>query len=121
VNVQLINPYKAVDFGTQPAGRHYINGLYAHPLKIGLFIDKCYDVGRVENVHFWPFWGEKYMKWTLENGTAFIIGRTDWEYMSNCFAISYKVGFQFVDGPDGPGNALLTPVWLRYRANGREG
>lgn len=107
-DVLLVNPYMAVDFGTFPAGRHFISGLYAHALKTGLFIDKCFDVGRVENVHFWPFWGEKAMKWTVENGTAFIIARTDWQYMTNCFAIAYKVGFHFVANADGPGNAVLT-------------
>lgn len=110
-NVLLVNPYQAADFGSVvPAGRHYINGLYAHALKTGLFVDKCYDVGRVENVHFWPFWttDEKVMDWTKQNGTAFIIGRTDWEYMNNCFAISYNVGYHFVAREDGPGNAILT-------------
>lgn len=109
LNVLMVNPYQAADFGsTFPAGRHFINGLYAQALKRGLFIDKCLDVGRVENVHFWPFWTEAAMDWTRENGTAFIIARTDWEYMSNCFAISYAVGYHFLSREDGPGNALLT-------------
>lgn len=110
-DVLLINPYKAVDFGTFPAGRHYINGLYAQALKTGLFIDKCFDVGRVENVHFWPFWrgSDELREWMQANSTAFVIGRTDWEYMTNCFAIWYAVGFHFVEGEkDGPGNAVLT-------------
>jgi hypothetical protein len=107
-NVLIVNPYQAVDFGTKPSGRHYINGLYAQPLKTGLFIDKCFDVGRIENVHFWPFWTEKAMAWTKANGTAFVIARTDWEYMTNCFDISYKVGYHFIANKDGPGNAILT-------------
>ncbi|HEY2084027.1 MAG TPA: glycosyl hydrolase family 28-related protein, partial [Verrucomicrobiae bacterium] len=57
INVLLVNPYQAVDFGSFPAGRHYIKGLYGQPLYRGLFIDQCYDVGRVECVHFWSFWG----------------------------------------------------------------
>jgi len=55
INVTMINPYQAVDFGTYPTGRHYINGLYAYPLYKGLYINQCYDVGRIENIHFWPF------------------------------------------------------------------
>lgn len=111
INVLLMNPYQAVDFGTiHPAGRHFIDGLYAQPLKTGLFIDKCYDVGRVQNVHFWPFWNwdEPVKTWMLENGTAFIIGRTDWEYMNNCFTLGYKIGYHFISRQDGPGNAVLT-------------
>ena len=112
INVLLVNPYQAVDFGTYPAGRHYINGLYSQALYRGLFVDKCFDVGRVENVHFWPFWmiGEDSpaRRFTLEQGEAFIIGRTDWEYVTNCFCIAYKVGFHFVALGDGPGNVVLT-------------
>lgn len=108
VDVLLVNPYAAVDFGTQPAGRHYISGLYAQPLYRGLFIDKCFDVGRVNNVHFWPFWDTGLQDWTRRNAEAFIIGRTDWEYMNNCFCISYKVGYHFVANKDGPGNVVLT-------------
>jgi len=112
----LVNPYQAVDFGTHPAGRHYIRNLYGQPLFKGLFIDKCFDVGRCENIHFWPFWTGHVVgspnaadDWVLQNGTAFILGRSDWEYVTNCFAISYKVGMHFLKISDpGPGNYLLT-------------
>ncbi len=109
-NVLLVNPYQALDLGTKPCGRHYVNGLYAHALKTGLFIDKCFDVGRVSNVHFWPFWKDdkRIHEWVGKHGTAFVVARTDWEYMNDCFAIFYNVGFHFVAGKDGPGNAVLT-------------
>ncbi|MCC6483919.1 MAG: hypothetical protein IT209_03645 [Armatimonadetes bacterium] len=109
VDVLMTNPWNAVDFGTLPAGRHYIKGLYAQPLHTGIFIDKCFDVGRVEDVHLWPFWdvSEKMQKYLAANATAFVIGRTDWEYMLNCFCIFYKVGFHFVANADGPGNCVI--------------
>ncbi len=121
-NVLLINPYQGVDFGTTPAGRHFIDGLYGQPLFKGLFIDKCFDVGRVENVHFWPFWSTDpaIMRWTSLHGTAFIIGRTDWEYMMNCFAICYKVGYHFVQIKDGPGNVVLTQCGADEGADGTD-
>jgi hypothetical protein len=111
VDVLLVNPYQAVDFGTHPAGRHYIRGLYAQALYRGLFIDQCFDVGRVRDVHFWPFWGGwegDLGKFTREKGIAFIIGRTDWEYLDNCFCIGYRVGYQFVKTKAGAPNAVLT-------------
>lgn len=117
VDCLLVNPYMAVDFGTQPCGRHYIHGLYAQALHKGLFVDKCYDVGRLENIHFWPFWsahvltgdGPELGDWMMKNSTAFILSRSDWEYVSNCFAIAYYQGFHFKSSaPDGPGNYLLT-------------
>jgi len=111
VDVLIVNPYQAVDFGTRPAGRHYIKGLYAQPLYRGLFIDQCFDVGRVEDVHFWPFWGgwEKDLgNFTKEQGIAFVIGRTDWEYLFNCFCIGFGVGFQFIQTKAGAPNCVLT-------------
>jgi len=110
VNVLMVNPYQAVDFGTNPAGRHYIKGLYAQALYRGLFIDSCFDVGRVEDVHFWPFWriSDKLRAFSEAEAEAFIIGRTDWQFMTNCFCIFYKIGFHFIKGQHGPGNVLLT-------------
>ncbi len=112
VDVLLVNPYMAVDFGTGPAGRHYIDGLYAQAIHRGLFIDNCFDIGRVKDVHFWPFWHcppHPIYEYTEKHGEAFIIGRTDWEYMLNCFCIGFSVGFRFIANKDhGGGNALLT-------------
>jgi hypothetical protein len=110
VDVLLVNPWQAVDFGTRPCGRHYIKGLYAQPIKTGIFIDKCFDVGRIEDVHLWPFWDIPLMKdFTYKNGTGLKIGRTDWQFISNVFTIFFKVGFHFLAvGNDGPGNAVIT-------------
>ncbi len=108
INCLLHNPYQAVDFGTRVSGRHFIDGLYGQPLKRGLFIDNCFDVGRVRNVHFWPFWSGKARPFMEREGTAFIIGRTDWEYVDFCFCIWYRVGFHFVANSNGPGNAVIT-------------
>jgi len=100
INCLLVNPYQGVDFGTKPSGRHYVRGLYGQPLRRGLFVDKCYDIGRIENVHFWPFWnGDEKAgggKFLHEQGEAFIFGRTDWEYVLNTFNWGYKVGYRFI-------------------------
>ncbi len=117
IDCLLVNPYQGVDFGTRVAGRHFIRNLYGQPLYKGLFIDVCFDVGRLENIHFWPFWtghvlggkAPKMDEWVLKNGTAFIFARSDWEYVSNCFAILYKTGIHFMKASDpGPGNYLMT-------------
>ena len=112
-DVLLVNPYQAVDFGSSGASRHFIENLYAYPLFKGIYIDKCYDIGRINNVHLWPFWGytgddDALSKFVTENAEAFIIGRTDWEYIANSFAIFYKVGFHFIKTAAGSPNVLLT-------------
>ncbi|MCE5200466.1 MAG: glycosyl hydrolase family 28-related protein [Armatimonadota bacterium] len=111
INVMVLNPWKGVDFGTKEVGRHYIHGLYGQPLKVGLYISRCYDVGRVEDVHFWCFWSLKAQDWTRENGVAFMISRTDFQFVSNSFCWMYHIGFLFTTGDMGPagcGGVMLT-------------
>ena len=101
---------------------HYIRNIYGCPLKIGIFIDKCTDIGRIENVHFNPnvytrlthpnaATGEKgaaLVKFMHENLVGFMFGRTDWEYVNNCFVIFPKIGFHFMDAGGGGGNVMLS-------------
>ena len=103
LDVTMINPYQAVDLGTYPAGRHTINNLHAYPLFRGLYINQCYDVGRIENIHFWPFWDidpeSPLWEFTKQNAEAFILGKADGEMGHNLFSIFYKVGMHFIEGP----------------------
>jgi hypothetical protein len=111
IDVLLVNPYQGVDFGTQASGRHYIRNLYGMPLRKGLFIDQCYDVGRVENVHFWPFWNggsqegsAKLAEYINKYGECFIFGRTDWQYVTNTFCWGYNIGYRFLETKSGSCN-----------------
>lgn len=133
VDVTMTNPYMAIDAGSKSNELHLIRNVYACPLQIGVYVDKCTDVGRLENVHFNPnFWKrsvlesnlpelpkdyvggmENYLNSLLltylqENLVGFKIGRTDWEYISNCFVIFAKEGFLFDDFGHGLPNALVT-------------
>ena len=114
IDCLLVNPYQGVDFGSNASGRHYIRGLYGQPLRRGIYIDRCFDVGRIENVHFWPFWKwdaeSGIQKWLWENGEAFIFARTDWEYVFNTFVFGYKVGYKFIAGEDGPCNGNFVGI-----------
>ncbi len=114
VDCLLVNPYMAVDFGTNASGRHYIRNLYGQPLRKGIFIDKCFDVGRIENVHFWPFWkwgdNTSIQHWMTANGEAFIFGRTDWEYVLNTFSFGYGIGHRFIQTKDGSCNGNFVGI-----------
>jgi len=114
IDCLLVNPYQGVDFGTNASGRHYIRNLYGQPLRRGIFVDKCYDVGRIENVHFWPFWkwDEKsgIRDWLWKNGEAFIFARSDWEYVLNTFCFGYGIGFRFTASKDGATNGNFLGV-----------
>ena len=60
--------------------------------------DGIFDIGRLENVHFNPWWSvkPKLLQWQIENGEAFIFGRSDWEYVLNTFCFGYRVGYKFM-------------------------
>jgi hypothetical protein len=114
IDCLLVNPYQGVDFGSRNSGRHYIRNLYGQPLRRGIFVDKCYDIGRIENVHFWPFWtwDEKsgIREWLTKNGEAFIFARTDWEYVFNTFCFGYGIGYRFIQSKDGAMNGNLLGI-----------
>jgi len=104
LDVELLNPYLGID-ATQNE-RHLIRNVQGQPLKRGIWVDQIYDIGRIENVHFNPWWSmkPKLFKWQQENGEAFVFGRSDWQYVLNTFCFGYKVGYRFVAGKTGPGN-----------------
>lgn len=119
LDVTLTNPYQAIDVGTKWNELHLIRNVFACPLKTGVYIDQCTDIGRIENVHFNPnFWTRMALKpgfpggdikaWLEKNLVGFKVGKTDWEFISNSFAIFPRIGFHFDDFGHGPGNAVLT-------------
>jgi hypothetical protein len=114
INVLLANPYQGVDFGTHPSARHFVRGLYGQPLFKGLWVDQCYDIGRIQDVHFWPFWSQdkRIVDFTTTNGIAFILQRTDWEVVEDIFAWGYHVGIEFSASPYGGMNGQMTDIDL---------
>ncbi|MDO8631628.1 MAG: glycosyl hydrolase family 28-related protein, partial [Phycisphaerales bacterium] len=79
VDVNIVNPYEGIRFTN--AHRHLLRNVQGYPIWRGLYVDECYDVGRVENIHFWPFGipyhpGDPFSVWINRNGTAFEFART---------------------------------------------
>lgn len=115
IDCTFSNPYRAIDFGSHHHEMHYVRNVYGCPLNIGVSVDQCTDIGRVENVHFnpnaWTRCGEPnaptgegtgmLMAYLQENLVAFEIGRSDWEMMVNTFSYGAKVGYRFYDSPRG--------------------
>jgi hypothetical protein len=118
-DLTLTNPFQAIDLGTKWNELHLVHNVFACPLKTGVYIDQCTDIGRIENVHFNPnFWtrmaleprfqGGDIKDWLEQNLVGFEIGKTDWEFISNSFVIFPRIGFHFDDFGHGPGNAVIT-------------
>jgi len=100
-DVELLNPYQGIDASQNE--RHNIRNVTGQPLRRGIWVDAIYDIGRIENVHFNPWWNSqsKVYQWQTQNGEAFIFGRADWEYVLNTFAFGYHVGYKFVETSTG--------------------
>jgi hypothetical protein len=106
-DVLLVNPWSGIDFGNYPCGRHLVSGVYGQPLHTGLFVDQCLDCGRLENVHFWPFWTTDPLPVSRRDGTAFRFARTDWQMVSAAFCLGYRTGFHFTAIRHDAGNAMV--------------
>jgi hypothetical protein len=94
--VELLNPYNGIDAAHNE--RHLIRDVQGQPLRRGVFVDDIYDIGRIENVHFNPWWSmkPKLFQWQQQHGEAFIFARSDWQYVFNTFCFGYNVGYKFV-------------------------
>ncbi|MCE5267983.1 MAG: glycoside hydrolase family 55 protein [Planctomycetaceae bacterium] len=103
----FLNAYEAIHFVF--ANRHLIRNVAGYPSWRGIFADNIQDIGRIENVHFWPFGTayapeKPYSKWINTNGVAFEFARTDWQYVHNTFCFGYGVGYKFSESKHGSAN-----------------
>ncbi len=100
-DVELLNPYNGIDASKNQ--RALIRNIHGQPIHIGLYVNEIYDIGRIENVHWNPWWtmGTPVYKWQSEHGTGFLFGRTDWHYVINTFCFGYDVGYKFIKTKEG--------------------
>jgi len=117
IDVECLNCWNAIL--ANRADRHYIARIQGQPINIGISIDAVYDIGRVENVHWNPWFSNNkaYISWQLVHGRAFVIARTDWEYMFNTFAFGYAIGYHFVKSETGACNGNFLGIGADMMAN----
>ena len=104
LSVELLNPYNGIDASRNE--RHLIRDVQGQPLRRGIYVDHIYDIGRIENVHFNPWWSlkPKLFAWQQQKGEAFIFGKSDWQYVYNTFCFGYGVGYKFIKTRSGDCN-----------------
>jgi len=100
-NVLLWNSFDGIDLASAPSIRHSVRDVLGFPLHIGLKIDKCYDVGKLSNVHFNTVWSTSsaLTDYVQAHGTAFVFYRTDGELVDRLFAHGYRVGIRLSKAP----------------------
>jgi len=102
--VEMLNPYNGIDATRNE--RHLVRDVHGQPLRRGILVDNIYDIGRIENVHFNPWWSmkPKLLQWQMAHGEAFIFGRSDWQYVTNTFCFGYNIGYKFIRSQRGSCN-----------------
>jgi len=118
-DVELLNPFNGIS--AVQAHRHYLARIQGQPINRGIFVDQTYDIGRIEDVHWNPYWssGVQVTQWSALHGIAFEFARTDWEYVFNTFGFGYAIGYHFVTSSDGAcnGNFLGIGMDLAFNAS----
>lgn len=109
----LINPYEGLRFVQAP--RYLVRNVFGYPSWRGFFVDECYDIGKVENCHFWPFGvaynpEDPYCKWVNTQGVAYEFARTDWNYVTHTFCFGYGVGYKFSESRTGSCNGSFVGI-----------
>jgi len=113
VDVLLVNAWNGIDLATNQTSRHYIRGVYGQPLHVGIVVDRCHDIGRIQDVHFWPFWTfapSPVVDFQLASATAFVFRTTDWEVVEDIFCWGYRVGARFEKGQTNGMNGQMSNV-----------
>nr|WP_237179003.1 S-layer homology domain-containing protein [Paenibacillus sp. MMS18-CY102] len=104
-NVTLVNAYNGIKIGPVWNELHYVNNLYGTALKTGIFLDFTTDIGRLERIHLAPgYWANSGLPgapdaaslhaYMTENAEGIVMGRSDWEYMSDISISGFKTGMR---------------------------
>jgi hypothetical protein len=118
-NVTLINSYNGIQVGPEPNVRHRIRSVYGCVLRRGIFVDACSDIGRIENVQFHCHWWSSpkvggdwapVFEYMWKHCEAFILGRTDWEFMFDTFVFPVQTGYHFIQTEKGACNGQFTGI-----------
>lgn len=94
-DIYLHNSYQGINL--DGAHANLVRNVWGEPLKVGINSDHTYDISRIENVHFWPYFtlGKPLREWVQNNGVAFQFGRSDWQSCLNTFCFGYHTGYRF--------------------------
>jgi hypothetical protein len=111
-NVLLVNPYQGIDLATYGCPRHLVRSVYGQPLLMGIAVDQCYDIGRIMDIHFWPFWTQdtNIQAFQSAHAVTFDFMRTDWEVVQDVFSWGYSIGARFRASASGSMNGQMSNV-----------
>lgn len=113
-NILMFKTYKGIIAGSLGGGRITMRNIRGQPLMIGIEIDDSWDVIRVQDVHFWPYWsdqldcnfscsngGAEVSEFVQRNATGIVTKKNDNSFMNNITTLGYYIGILFDDGAKG--------------------
>lgn len=102
-DILLLNPTKGIGIYNSGGGKLSLFNIRGQPLTKGIVIDEAYDVCRLDQIHFWPFWQDNsdVHTWTMANLDAIQTIRNDNPTMSNIFTIFARAGLQISQSVNG--------------------
>ncbi|MBJ8205473.1 hypothetical protein JDS91_30045 [Bacillus cereus] len=118
-NICLLNPTHGIllhredpsEGKESTTGRITLDGIWGQPLATGIQIDNAWDVIRINNVHFWPFWsgadkenGKYVADYMFGAAQGIISKRNDNPFLSNIFMLGYHNGIHFTVNNNGHTN-----------------
>lgn len=109
-NYHLYNATNGIRLRNGSTGRLNCYNIRGFPLNTGIQIYESYDLCRIENIHFWPFYGisnEGIWNYVLNNGVGIHLLRVDNPLITNIFTIFYRDGVLIDSHPTaGPPNKV---------------
>jgi len=126
-NITLINSYQGIRLGYSESSLHYVRNVFGTVLRRGLWIDNCWDIGRLENVHFnviyWsrtdlpnktpvglPNQDQVLANYTRKHLEAFILNKSDWGILKDTFVYGAKIGYLLPSGKKGGFNGRMIGI-----------
>lgn len=107
-DIVLLNPTKGIYCGgTVGGGRINITNIKGQPLQKGIVFEQDWDVCKVDQIHFWPFWGlsnygsvstnqnKNIIDYTVANLDSFQFFKCDGPRFTNIFSWGAKSGIRF--------------------------
>lgn len=112
-NCWFVNSWFMVDLqAARYTGLHWLRNIYGTPLKTGIAVDNCTDVGRTEGVYLGPqYWlkaqeigiapaagdeeNNRMFRHVQDNAVGLVLYRSDWEYIYNFNADCLYAGISF--------------------------
>ncbi|CAH0220359.1 glycoside hydrolase family 55 protein [Roseomonas sp. CECT 9278] len=85
------------------SGRFNIQRLRGQVYTTGIEIDRGFDAGRIQHVHFWPFASaaDDVVRWQQANQDAIVLRRVDGIFMDDLFVFGARSGLRFTSSASG--------------------